>query len=69
MEAFWDPGAGVWVAGSTDVPGLATESESIDSLLRKLSELVPELMHLNGKDSELPYSFELITRDPLPLPA
>lgn len=48
VEAFWDSEAEVWVASSPDVPGLATESESIDSLMRKLADLVPELLQLNA---------------------
>ncbi len=30
VEAFWDAEAAVWVATSEDVPGLATEAETID---------------------------------------
>ena len=30
VEAFWDVEAAVWVATSKDVPGLATEAETIN---------------------------------------
>lgn len=48
VKAFWDSEAEVWVATSDDVPGLATESESIDGLVAKLKVMVPELLDANG---------------------
>ncbi|MCK7514183.1 MAG: DUF1902 domain-containing protein [Desulfobacterales bacterium] len=36
VRAEWDAEAGVWVATSDDVPGLATESETIEALIEKL---------------------------------
>ena len=42
VRAIWDPDASVWVAESDDVPGLATEAESLDVLLRKLNVMIPE---------------------------
>lgn len=50
VEAEWDPEAGVWVATSEDVPGLATEAETLESLMAKLRVLVPELLEANGGD-------------------
>ena len=43
-----DSDAGVWVATSEDVPGLATESETLVALETKLQYLVPELLQANG---------------------
>lgn len=48
VQADWDPEAGVWVATSDDVPGLATESDTIESLAAKLRTLIPELLEANG---------------------
>jgi len=48
IRFMWDGEAGVWVATSDDVPGLATEAESIDALFDKLEVLVPELLEING---------------------
>ena len=45
--ATWDADAGVWVATSDDVPGLATEAETQELLLEKLRVMVPELLHEN----------------------
>jgi Domain of unknown function (DUF1902) len=47
VDDFWDIEAAVWVATSEDVPGLATESETIEALSDKLRILVPELLRLN----------------------
>ncbi|MEL6381637.1 MAG: DUF1902 domain-containing protein [Cyanobacteria bacterium J06626_18] len=62
INAFWDADAAVWVATSDDVPGLATEAESFESLQRKLRSVVPELLVLNqviAEDYKGPISFEL----------
>jgi predicted RNase H-like HicB family nuclease len=55
----WDDEAKVWVAVSEDlpgastrpVPGLVTEADSVEELLRKLEVLVPELLEENGEDT------------------
>ncbi len=47
VNAFWDSDAAVWVATSTDVPGLATEAETMEGLSRKLRTMIPELLRLN----------------------
>lgn len=48
VAAAWDDEAGVWVATSDDVPGLATEAETLDRLVEKLKSMVPELLEANG---------------------
>lgn len=62
IRAEWDEEAGVWVATSDDVPGLATEAETIEALSQKLECLVPELLEANGclEDKNVP--FELLAR-------
>ena len=47
VQADWDPEAGVWVATSADVPALATEGETIESIDR-LRTMIPELLEANG---------------------
>lgn len=47
VQAGWDPEAGVWVATSDDVPGLATEAETIERLTEKLRTIIPELLEAN----------------------
>ena len=44
IQVDWDPEAGVWVATSEDVPGLATEAETIEALTEKLRVMIPELL-------------------------
>jgi predicted RNase H-like HicB family nuclease len=61
IRAEWDAEASVWVATSDDVPGLATESETIEALIEKLRVMIPELLSANGlPDEDVP--FELLTR-------
>ena len=47
VQADWDPEAGVWVAVSEDVPGLATEARTIEALTEKLRTMIPELLEAN----------------------
>ncbi len=47
VEAFWDEEAKVWVATSDDVTGLATEANSLETLTKKLHNIIPELMIAN----------------------
>jgi len=47
VRADWDPEAEVWVATSEDVPGLVTESTTIEALAEKLRTLIPELLEAN----------------------
>ncbi len=47
VQADWDPEVGVWIATSEDVPGLATEADTIDSLADKLQVMIPELLEAN----------------------
>jgi hypothetical protein len=64
VQAFWDKDAEVWVATSSDVPGLATEASSIEILTQKLRVMIPELIVLNGiigSDYVGSITFELIS--------
>lgn len=69
INAMLDEQAGVWVASSGDVPGLATESASLDALARKLQQLVPELCELNGVRMARGQGLELRLRLPPKQPA
>ena len=51
IRLTWDRQAGVWIAGSDDVPGLILEDPSRKALLERLRRAVPELLELNGKKS------------------
>jgi predicted RNase H-like HicB family nuclease len=56
--AHWDDDAKVWWAESTDVKGLAAESESLEGLLEDLRQIVPELLQLNQQITS-PQSVEI----------
>ena len=55
VHAVWDEEARVWVASSEDVPGLATESETAETLVAKLELLIPELLTFNGRTGLMPF--------------
>ena len=67
VRALWDGEAGVWVAESQDVPGLATEASTLEELLAKLAVMVPELLEENGVAVELPVELRLEATRPLVL--
>lgn len=48
VEATWDDAARVWVATSDDIPGLATEAETVEALTAKLKVIIPELLECGG---------------------
>lgn len=62
VHADWDTQAGVWVATSNDVAGLATEARTVEGLVEKLAWLIPELLRANRSWSDQPLSFELLAR-------
>ncbi|MFP3981240.1 MAG: DUF1902 domain-containing protein [Desulfobacterales bacterium] len=62
IRAEWDEEAQVWVASSDDVPGLATEEETLEGLIRKLKIMIPELLEANGTEMQQEVPFELLTR-------
>ena len=62
IRAEWDNDASIWSATSDDVLGLATEADSIDILLNKLSSMVPELMLLNKLTDQPEIVYEVLAR-------
>ncbi len=62
IRAEWDDEASVWVATSDDVPGLATEADTLDQLSAKLESMVPELLDANGYPEGPDVPFELLAR-------
>jgi len=47
VKAIWDKETRVWVAISEDVPGLATEADTLEQLIKKLQVMIPELLKAN----------------------
>ncbi len=62
VRAEWDEEAHVWVATSDDVPGLATEGDTVEGLIEKLKIMIPELLDANGAEQEYEVPFEILTR-------
>ena len=52
IHAVWDTEAQIRVAQSENVPGLATEANTIEALTAKLRNMIPELLMLNNLISE-----------------
>ena len=51
VEMCWDDTAGVWCAVCDCIP-LALESHSFDALIARVKIAVPEILALNGENSE-----------------
>jgi hypothetical protein len=62
VRVVWDPEASVYVAESDDVPGLATEADSLDALARKLYVMIPELLDLNNGEFGEDVSIDLLVQ-------
>lgn len=62
IRAEWDEDARVWVVVDSDVPGLATEAETLEALVEKLKVMVPELLEANQAEVGCDAPFELLTR-------
>jgi predicted RNase H-like HicB family nuclease len=62
VRAEWDEEARVWVANSDDVPGLATEGDTLEGLVVKLKVMIPELLEANGTAEGKEVPFEILTR-------
>ena len=60
VEAIWDEEARVWVATSEQIPGLATEGDTVEALAEKLKIMIPELLECGGQPAA-PIPFELHT--------
>jgi len=64
VQVTWDAEAGMWVADSDDIPGLAAEAPDDKSLWEKLEVLIPELLTLNevrlkpNQDIEIMLNFQ-----------
>ena len=54
VRAQWDSEASVWVAESADIPGLATEADTLEGLQAKLPAIIADLIEANGMSSDLP---------------
>jgi len=49
IQLTWDDEASVWIAESSDIPGLILESSSFDDLIERVKIAVPELIEQDDK--------------------
>ena len=47
----WDEDVSVWIAENDDIP-IALESDSLDTLIKRVRIAAPELLELNGKENK-----------------
>ena len=57
-----DEEAKVWAATSDDVPGFATEEDTMVDLIDKLKVIIPELLVANGMSGDFDVPFEVLAR-------
>lgn len=63
VTCHWDAEALVWYVAESDVPGLATEADSLEAMEAKLLDMIPELLELNDpRAGHNAVPFELIAR-------
>jgi hypothetical protein len=51
IDARWDDEAGVWLATSTDAPGLVVEAETWPSMIDEVRLVLRHLLALSEKDN------------------
>ena len=67
VRADWDEEAGVWVASSEDVDGIALEAATVEQLREKVMGAIADLIELDqirlvGKDIPVHFKAESLTR-------
>jgi hypothetical protein len=48
IDVRWDDSVGVWIATSTDIPGLVSEADTIPGLKSQIQVAAPRLLSLQG---------------------
>jgi hypothetical protein len=48
IQARWDGEASVWIATSSDVPGLVVEAETWPAMTEEVRIVLPELLEVSG---------------------
>lgn len=60
VRATWDDDACVWVAESSDLPGLVTEAASLDELDSKLPNLILDLLDADNHQEDIDIPVEVV---------
>ena len=67
IEVLFDKEADVYVATSTDVPGLVVEAESFHEIKSEVTEAIPTLLELRNNSDYHHTSADVIYRDHIAL--
>ena len=60
IKLIWSEEENFWYSKSTDERfGLTLESDSIDTLIERVKEAIPEMLELSGYTGEIDLSFEI----------
>lgn len=65
VNFFFDPAAKVFIATSTDVPGLVIEAGTFVELKHEVEEAIPNLLSLNNKKLFHKTSADVVFKDHL----
>jgi hypothetical protein len=49
IQARWDDEASVWLATSSDVPGLVVEADTWPAMIEEVRLVLPDLLELSGQ--------------------
>ena len=52
INARWDPEASVWIATSSDVPGLVVEAGTWPATIEEVKLVLPELLEVSGEPND-----------------
>jgi hypothetical protein len=52
IDARWDGEASVWIATSSDVPGLVVEADTWPAMIEEVKLVLPELLELSGERND-----------------
>ena len=61
VQFNWDSEAAVWYTTSDDVPGLLLESGSLDALIERVKNALPDLLELDGDESKTSLSIHFVS--------
>jgi Domain of unknown function (DUF1902) len=60
IAARWDADASIWLASSTDVPGLVIEAQTWPDMIDEVRLVLPELLALSGhEEKQLSVTFRI----------
>ena len=49
IQARWDGDSSVWIATSSDVPGLVVEAETWPAMIQEVRLVLPDLLEVSGQ--------------------